>query len=84
MKKAQRAAEEIDSSTDATRYKEAVDSLTASISACVGTNLLPEMADIALAARELEQRMRDKLDAKTRTPLKVQHPKVSPTSLLWL
>ena len=63
MEEAQRANDRIDISTDATRYKEAVNSLTAAISDFVGAGLLPETTDIALAACELEQRMQAKVTA---------------------
>ena len=63
MEEAQRADEEIDISTDVTRYKEAVDSLAAAMSACVTVGPLPETEEIAKAARELMQRMQAKVAA---------------------
>ena len=61
MSKAQTADEDIDVPTDVKGYKQAVDSLSASISECVGENLLSEEADIVVAALELEGAMKTKL-----------------------
>ena len=61
MKAAQTAGKDIDISTDVKGYKQAVDSLSASISACVGTDLLPEAADVVVAARDLQGMMNAKL-----------------------
>ena len=44
-------------------YKEALDRLSASISACVGEGLLPSSAEEAAAARKQEARMEAKLEA---------------------
>ena len=61
MKKAQNADKGIDISSDVKGYKQAVDNLSASISACVGENLLSNVTDVAMAARELEGTMKAKL-----------------------
>ena len=61
MKKAQIADKDVDASTDVTGYKQAVDKLSASISACVGADLLSEEADAVVDARELEATMQKKL-----------------------
>ena len=61
MKKAQIADKDVDASADVTGYKQAVDNLSASISACVGSDLLPEDADVVMHARELEGTMQKKL-----------------------
>ena len=61
MKKAQIADTDVDVSSDVTGYKQAVDKLIASISACVGPDLLSEEADVVVAARELERTMQKKL-----------------------
>ena len=61
MKKAQTADKDVDVSADVTGYKQAVDNLSASISACVGSDLLSEEADSVVAARELEKTMQKKL-----------------------
>ena len=61
LKKAQRADKDIDISTNAKSYKQAMESLTVAISACVGPDLLPQTADVASAARDLEASMRAKL-----------------------
>ena len=47
--------------TDVKGYKQAVDSLSASISECVGPDLLSESADVVVVARELEEKMKAKL-----------------------
>ena len=62
MKKAQTADRDIDVSTDMQGYKQAVESLSASISACVGPDLLSKTADIVVTARELEWKMKAKLE----------------------
>ena len=61
MKKAQIADKDVDASADVTGYKQAVDKLSASISACVGSDLLSEETDIVVDARELEKTMQKKL-----------------------
>ena len=61
MRKAQTADEDIDVPTDVKGYKQAVDSLSASISECVGPDLLSESADVVVAARELEEKMETRL-----------------------
>ena len=61
MRKAQTADKGIDVSTDVKGYKQAVDSLSASILECVGENLLSEEADVVVVARELEGVMKTKL-----------------------
>ena len=61
MKKAQIADKDVDASADVTGYKQAVDNLSASISTCVGSDLLPEDADVVMHARELEGKMQKKL-----------------------
>ena len=61
MKKAETANEDVDVSTNMTGYKHAVDNLSASIAACVGSDLLSEEADVVVEARELEGRMQKKL-----------------------
>ena len=61
MKKAQTADKDVDASADVTGYKQAVDNLSASISACVGSDLLSEETDIVVDARELEKTMQKKL-----------------------
>ena len=61
MKKAQFAEQHVDVSTNVTGCKQAVDSLIASISACVGTDLLSEEADVVADARELEKTMKIKV-----------------------
>ena len=61
MKKAQIADKKVDASADVTGYKQAVDNLSASISACVGADLLSEDADVVVDARELEKTMQKKL-----------------------
>ena len=61
LEKAQRADEEIDVATAPKAYKEAIESFSASISACVGEGLLPETAYVAVTARKLEATMRMKL-----------------------
>ena len=61
MKKAQSTDQQVDVSTNVKCYKQAVDKLSASISACVGTDLLSEEADIVVDARELEKTMKAKL-----------------------
>ena len=48
-------------SSDVAAYKQAVASLSASISACVGSDLLPEETDAVVVARELEGTMQKKL-----------------------
>ena len=58
MKKAKTADKEVDVSSDVTGYKQAVDNLSASISACVGPDLLSESADVVVAAREVEEKMK--------------------------
>ena len=61
MKKARAADRDIDASADVTGYKQAVDNLSTSISACVGSDLLSEEADVVVDARELEDTMQKKL-----------------------
>ena len=61
MKKAQTADKDVDVSSDVAGYQQAVDNLSASISACVGADLLSEEADAVVAARELEGTMQKKL-----------------------
>ena len=61
MRKAQTADKNIDVSTDMKGYKQAVDSLSACISECVGETLLSEKAYVVVAARELEATMQTKL-----------------------
>ena len=61
MKEAQTADKVNDVSTDVQGYKEAVDSLSACISECVGPDLLSESADVVVAARDLEGKMKAKL-----------------------
>ena len=61
MKKAQSTDQHVDVSSDVTGYKQAVDNLSASISACVGADLLSEEADVVVHARELEGTMQKKL-----------------------
>ena len=61
MKKAATADKDIDASSDVTAYKQAVASLSASISACVGSDLLSEETDAVVHARELEGTMQKKL-----------------------
>ena len=61
MKKAQTADRDVDVSSDVTGYKQAVENLSASISACVGADLLSEEADVVVVARELERAMQKKL-----------------------
>ena len=63
MRKAQTADEDIDVPTDVKGLKQAVDSLSASISECAGEILLSEEADVVVAARELEGAMKTKLRA---------------------
>ena len=64
MKKARNADKDIDVSSDVKGYKQAVNSLSASISACVGTDLLSEAEDVAVTARKLEGTMKVKLAAR--------------------
>ena len=64
MKKAQIADKDVDASTAATGYKQALDSLSASISACAGTDLLSEEADVVADARELEKTMKIKVTVR--------------------
>ena len=61
MKQAQIADKDVDASADVTGYKQAVDKLSASISACVGSDLLSEEADVVVDARELERKMKIKV-----------------------
>ena len=61
MKEAQTADKVIDVSTDVQGYKQAVDSLSACISECVGPDLLSESVDVVVAARDLEGKMKAKL-----------------------
>ena len=61
VEKAQTADKGVDISTDVQGYNQAVDSLSASISACMGPDLLSESADVAVVARELEEKMKAKL-----------------------
>ena len=61
MKKAQSTDQHVDVSSDVTGYKQAVDNLSASISACVGADLLSEEADVVVVARELEDTMQKNL-----------------------
>ena len=61
MKQAQIADKHVDASADVTGYKQAVDKLSASISACAGADLLSEQADAVVHARELEGTMQKKL-----------------------
>ena len=61
MNKAQTADKDVEVSSDVADYKQAVDKLSASISASVGTDLLSEDADIVVDARELEGKMQKKL-----------------------
>ena len=61
MKKAHVADKDVDASADVTGYKQAVDKLSASISACVSSDLLSEETDIVVPARELEKTMQKKL-----------------------
>ena len=61
MKKAQTADKDVDVSSDVTGYKQAVDDLSASISACVGADPLSEEADVVVHARKLEGTMQKKL-----------------------
>ena len=59
--KSQTANQHVDVSSDVTGYKQAVDKLSASISTCVGSDLLSEEADVVMHARELEKTMQKKL-----------------------
>ena len=61
VKEAQIADKDIDMSADVKDYKQAVDSLSVCISACVGPDLLSESADVVVVARELEGGMKAKL-----------------------
>ena len=61
MNKAQTADKDVDVSSDVAGYKQAVDKLSASISASVGSGLLSEEADVVVDARELEGKMQQKL-----------------------
>ena len=58
MKKAQNADKHVDVSTGLKGYKQAVSHLSAAILASVGADLLSETADIAVAARKLEMKMK--------------------------
>ena len=64
MKKAQTADKHVGVSTGLKAYKQAVESLSAAISASVGADLLSETADIAVAARKLEVKMKATLEAR--------------------
>ena len=64
MKNAQTADQDVDVSSDVTGYKQAVDNLSASISACVGADLLSEEADVVADARKLEGKMEMKLRSR--------------------
>ena len=66
MKTAESTDQHVDLSTDVKGYKQALDNLNACISACDGADLLSEAADVAVAARELE----DKMQAKLRDTIK--------------
>ena len=61
MKKAQTADKDVDASADVTGYKQAVDKLSASISACMGADLLSEEADVVVVAGKLQGTMQKKL-----------------------
>lgn len=61
VRKAQTANEHIDVTTDVKGYEQAIESLSASITECVGDNLLSEAADVVVAARKLEDTMKTKL-----------------------
>ena len=60
MKEAQTADKDIDLLTGVQAYKEAVDALSASVTACVDSGLLPETG-LVVSARELEGTMKVKL-----------------------
>ena len=57
VKKARSTDQQVDVSSDVTGYKQAVEKLSASISACVGSDLLSEEKHIVVDARELERKM---------------------------
>ena len=61
MKKARSTDQQVDVSTNVKCYKQAVDKLSASIAACVGSDLLSEETDVVVDAHELEKTMQKKL-----------------------
>ena len=77
IEKAQRADDEIDETAAPKAYKEAIDAFSASISECVGEDLLSETAFVAVTARKLEATMLSKLQAAIEDAKKVLRKAIS-------